>query len=361
MELKIYSPTADGFVKEISWNHEDIKKEVAEKVKMYTELVYTENQLKEMKADRAKLNKFVQALEAKRKEVKKQCLAPYENFEQQVKEIVAIVNEPISLIDSQIKAVDEQRKAEKLEEIKKAWEIIQKPDWLTFEQIFNSKWLNSTVALPKVHAELEERVKAINTDLATLSKLPEYGFEATEVYKTTLDIGKAIQEGHKLSEMAKRKAELEKQLAEAKETLEAAVEIQKNFGLDSLKIPDGTDSNTVPVVGVITVEESKELAEQVENLIEKQWISFKANLSPMDAAALREFFESRKIEFAPVTFDKEKATKIMCDILCYAYCDNCRNADDTDRCDFCHRKYQNWGLDEGTAEEIAVIIEKECL
>ena len=25
MELKIYSPTEDGFVKEITWNHEEIK------------------------------------------------------------------------------------------------------------------------------------------------------------------------------------------------------------------------------------------------------------------------------------------------------------------------------------------------
>ena len=31
MELKIYSPTEDGFIKAIEWNHEEIKNEVAEK------------------------------------------------------------------------------------------------------------------------------------------------------------------------------------------------------------------------------------------------------------------------------------------------------------------------------------------
>ena len=29
MELQIYSPTQDGFIKEITWNHDAIKKEVA--------------------------------------------------------------------------------------------------------------------------------------------------------------------------------------------------------------------------------------------------------------------------------------------------------------------------------------------
>lgn len=30
MELKIYSPTEEGFLKSIEWNHEEIKREVAD-------------------------------------------------------------------------------------------------------------------------------------------------------------------------------------------------------------------------------------------------------------------------------------------------------------------------------------------
>ena len=93
MELQIYSPTQDGFIKEITWNHEDIKREISERVKHYTNLLYTDEQIKLAKTDRANLRKFVDALETKRKEIKKQCLAPYEDFEKQMKEIVSIVNE----------------------------------------------------------------------------------------------------------------------------------------------------------------------------------------------------------------------------------------------------------------------------
>lgn len=98
MELKIYSPTEEGFLKSIEWNHEEIKREVAERVRYYKNLAYTDDQIADAKKDRATLNKFVQELEATRKAVKKQCLAPYEDFEKKIKEIVQIVNEPIQLI-----------------------------------------------------------------------------------------------------------------------------------------------------------------------------------------------------------------------------------------------------------------------
>ena len=116
MELKIYSPQERDFVQVITWNNEEIKAEVAEKVQHYKSLVYTETEIKAAKADRATLNKFVTALENKRKEVKKQCMAPYEQFEAQIKEIIAIVNEHIQLIDTQIKDFEEKKKAEKLAE-----------------------------------------------------------------------------------------------------------------------------------------------------------------------------------------------------------------------------------------------------
>ena len=85
MELKIYSPTEEGFLKSIEWNHEEIKREVAERVRYYKNLAYTDDQIADAKKDRATLNKFVQELEATRKAVKKQCLAPYEDFEKKIK------------------------------------------------------------------------------------------------------------------------------------------------------------------------------------------------------------------------------------------------------------------------------------
>ena len=115
MELKVKKIT---FPEAIEFNYDDLRQEIIEKVAMYKSLVYTDEQIKEAKSDRSKLNKFVKALSDERIRIKKKCLKPYEDFEKKINELTAIVNEPIALIDNQVKSYEEQRKAEKLEKIK---------------------------------------------------------------------------------------------------------------------------------------------------------------------------------------------------------------------------------------------------
>ena len=119
LELRIISPSEEGFVKAIVWNHEEIEKAVAEKMSYYKGLVYTDDQIIEAKKDRAALNKFIAALKAKDREIKKLCLQPYEEFHEKMLQIIAQVEEPATLIDNQVKEYEESQKATKLEEIKK--------------------------------------------------------------------------------------------------------------------------------------------------------------------------------------------------------------------------------------------------
>lgn len=285
MELKIYNPTEEGFVKAIEWNHEEIKKEVSEKVGYYASLVYTDEQIKDAKSDRATLNKFIDALETKRKEIKKMCLAPYENFEKQIKEIVAIVNEPILLIDKQVKEYEEKQKQDKLDAITGYFEETLHPAWLHFSQIMDNKWLNLSVSLKSVQKSIDEKIEQIATDLNTLSSLPEFSFEATEVYKSSLDINRAILEAKRMSDMAKAKAEHEakmRALEEEQARLKAEEELAK-----AMNPP---------------VEEEKTTSSNMETVQEpqKQWIKFQALLSTDDAIALKKFFDDRNIEFKAV-------------------------------------------------------------
>lgn len=110
MELKIISPQENGFVEEIKWNNEELKAEIAAKMKDYRGLVFTEESIADAKKDRANLNKLKSAFEDERKRVKKLCMEPYNKFEQQVKEVTALIEEPIRLIDSQIKEVEQRKK-----------------------------------------------------------------------------------------------------------------------------------------------------------------------------------------------------------------------------------------------------------
>ena len=210
MELRIMNPQENWLTEQILWNNEELKAAIAEKVKDYKTIVYTEDSLADMKKDRAGLNKLKNAFEEERKHVKKTCMDPYAKFEQQVKEITALIDEPIRLIDSQIKEIDERRKVAKKEEIKALFVSIGFQTFVSLDMIWDEKWLNATVTLSKIEEQMKSQMYQIGSDVLTINNLPEFSFEAMEVYKSTLDVNRAIQEGHRLADIQKRKLEAER-------------------------------------------------------------------------------------------------------------------------------------------------------
>lgn len=219
MELKIISPGENGFLKEIQWNQEEVKAWVAARVQDYKNIAYTEDQVKDMKKDRADLNKLRTAFESERKRLKKVCMEPYNLFEQQVKEAVALIDEPIQLIDSQLYELEERRKQQKKKDIEALFYTIGFQTFVTLDNIFDQKWLNASVSLGKIEEQMKSIMYKIGTDVATIGNLPEFSFEAMEVYKKTLDLNKAILEGQRLAEIQKRKQQYEeeqKRIAEEK-------------------------------------------------------------------------------------------------------------------------------------------------
>lgn len=219
MELKIISPGENGFLKEIQWNQEEVKAWVAARVQDYKNIAYTEDQVKDMKKDRADLNKLRTAFESERKRLKKVCMEPYNLFEQQAKEVVALIDEPIQLIDSQLYELEERRKQQKKKDIEVLFDTIGFQTFVTLDNIFDQKWLNASVSLGKIEEQMKSIMYKIGTDVATIGNLPEFSFEAMEVYKKTLDLNKAILEGQRLAEIQKRKQQYEeeqKRIAEEK-------------------------------------------------------------------------------------------------------------------------------------------------
>ena len=258
MELKLKEIT---FPEVIEFNYEELKQEITERVATYKNLVYTDDQIQDAKKDVATLRKFTKALSDERIRVKKDLLKPYEDFESKVKELTAIVDESIKNIDGQVKGYEDQKKAEKLEKVLVLYNGTDFPEWVQPNLVLDEKWLNASVSLASVQKELETKREQIETDLLTLQNLPDFSFEAIEVYKTSLDINQAIQEGKRLSEIQKMKAEQE-------------------------AIPQATAE---PQPAQIEVPETP-----------KNWVSFKAYIDVNDALALRKFFESRNIEYKAI-------------------------------------------------------------
>lgn len=268
----------------IDFNFEELKEEITNKSALYKNMVYTDETIKDAKSDRALLNKFKTALEDKRKEVKKQCLEPYNQFEKQIKELVAIIDEPVKLIGEQITEFEDREKAEKHEQITELFNKAGFQSFVTLEQIYDPKWLNKSVSLKSIEEELTNTVYRIGHDVTTINSLKEYSFEALEHYKKTLDLAGAIAEGQRLADIQKRKLEHE---AEVKAREELAKKQAEERAKAEARLPEETEE--------VAQEEPQSEAE-----IKRQWIKFVALLSKDDALALKEFCDSRGIEIKSV-------------------------------------------------------------
>lgn len=217
MEFKIINPTEDsGFLQSIEFNFDELKTELTKRLKKYEGLTYTEETLKEAKADKAGLNKFKEAIETRRKEVKKLCLKPYEDFEAKVKELVKLIDEPINAIDTQLKDFEDKRISAKLVDIVDMYNSIFEgwTEVIKLETIFNEKWKNSTYNIKNIQTELSTIFEKTKAELQTLNDMnlnSDIRVKVTDVYLSTLDFSKAIQEKNHLEESQKRLLEHEQE------------------------------------------------------------------------------------------------------------------------------------------------------
>jgi hypothetical protein len=220
MELQV-NPVS--IPEKITFNYEEIKQELAEKLKSYETAVYTADQMKQAKADKASLNKLRKALNDERIKREREYMRPFNEFKAQISELVTLIDKPVAMIDKQVKEYEEQKKLEKRKQIEEYFETeCDFPEWLKIDQIFNKSWLNSTCSMKTVEGDLKALQETICKELETLQALPAFGFEATEVYKNTLNMAAAINEGKRLADIQKRKEESERLREEAAAKAEAS-------------------------------------------------------------------------------------------------------------------------------------------
>ena len=292
LELKIISPSEEGFVKQIVWNADEIAEYVAGRVGYYKNLVYTDDQIVEAKKDRAELNKFISALKAKDREIKKLCLQPYEEFHQKMQQIIAQVEEPVNLIDKQVKDYEDQQKAAKMEEIRKLFAEKGFQPWVTLDRIMNPSWLNKSYSLKKVESDLSTIQHSIGEDILLINQMGEGQPAALREYQRSMDKTKAVEAGQRFIEAKyaeKRMAEtFDKQREEAARLKEA--EIDRDLGIMPAPAPEAPAPNKEP----------ERAEEQQVPVPETKKISFSVWVTREQLIALNKCLKDNGIKFEQI-------------------------------------------------------------
>lgn len=263
----------------IEFNYDELKNEIINLTGKYTGIAYTEEQIKEAKADKARLSKLKKAMNDERIRLERDYMAPFTEFKDQVNDLIKIVDGPIKEIDGQLKRYEEDRKARKEEEILAYIDSIGGvPGSIAPEKLFSSKWLNATYSMAAIKGEIDAAVDQIRENLDTLNGLEEFSINAILVYQDTLSLPAALAEVKRQKNIRTMNEEAERRRAEreAEKRIDTAAQIP------------------------VTPADPPETREPEPEEDPRQWVSFAAFLTIHQARMLRAFFETNGIEFKAI-------------------------------------------------------------
>lgn len=299
----------------IEFNYDEILAWVQERTEVYKNMIYDDTQISQAKNDRADLRRVAKALNDRRITLEREYTQPLAEFKEKINTLIKCINEPADLIDQRIKEFEKMKRDEKAEAIAEMFDGIEdKPDWVELGMIWDKKWLNTTKSMKSIREEITAALDGIKKDLATLAEIRDFGFEATEEYKRTLDINKALAEGMRLAEIQKRKeaeakarAEEEARRAEAERQakLDSILHNPTSQIINAAEAREEAERQGIAYMNPPELEPMHEITEPfpggpVERMEMPSWVRFEACMTTQQALALKSFFQANNIEFRQI-------------------------------------------------------------
>lgn len=273
----------------IKFNYEELKGGLTASLEKYQNLVYTSENIKEAKDDRATLNALKKSLNDEKIKIKKEFMVPYDDFESKIKELIELVDKPASEIDKQVKVFEEQEKAKKRETINTIYaeNIGAYAELISLEKLYDPRWENKTYKETDITKEIQDVVKKADSDLKVIMDLKsEFEFQIKDTYFKTLDLGQALVEKQRLE----KQKELQEQLATPKQIEVVVDNVAKTTIGD-----DSVDAMEYAVGGVIGVDTSNEESNQVEEKMVS--VAFRVECAESQLKALGEYMKANGIKY----------------------------------------------------------------
>jgi hypothetical protein len=153
---------------------------------------YNESNIDVAKKDKAMLNNASKVLTAKRIELEKEFLKPFDELKNTITETVKLIGECSGKIDTVVKTSEQKEKDAKRATIQKHWDS-KAFTLVTLDKVFDDKWLNKGSKEKDIFKEIDTKIAKINDDLVTLEAIGQDVELLKSIYLGDLDLNKAIQ------------------------------------------------------------------------------------------------------------------------------------------------------------------------
>lgn len=224
LTLRLNKPIEELIPAMIAFNNAELLAEVKDRLATYQGRIYDETSISAAKADRATLNKFMDALNSERLRIKKVYTAPLDKFTAEVNEVIDTVKVVMLEIDGQVKTYTEKQKAEKLVECKEYFASVLPAElagFIRYEKIHKDEWLNASKKMPAVKKDIDAIIEKIKAELVTIEALGNDTTELKAMYFEGLSLTDTI------TAYERRKAEKQR-IEQAKAEAERIAAEKKN-------------------------------------------------------------------------------------------------------------------------------------
>lgn len=261
-------------------NAAEVRRQLADALEKYRNLVVTEDTVDDAKSTLANLRKQMELIDSQRKDVKKNWDKPLKAFEFDVKKLVDEFTAVIEPIAAQVKSFEETERRNKENALRLVYETEIGEENLRYrpwESVFDPKWTNRTAKRDKIIDELVKIADRVKDEVRAIRMLgSEFEVALLDHYAENHDLTSAISYNERLK--------IQKQVNDAQSQAQALQEKSK-AEMRADVTPDHTKSAET------ILEPSTDEDEETVS------IAFRVECTKSQLQKLKEFLVENKIKY----------------------------------------------------------------
>lgn len=277
---------------QIEANFEETKAWLTENLEPLRTMAVTPESMSQCKQYRASIRKVSARIDESRKMAKAAALEAYSSFETKCKELTALCEEAANALDVQIKAMEEAAKQEKKNRLAEYFAKVvgDMAEWLTFDDLFNPKWLNATYAESTAWMDINAAIDRCRADLNAIRALhSEFETTLLDEYTRTRNISAVLVKNETLGRM--KAAEEERKRKEAEAAAKYAAAQQQSVPLKPECIGESDEYEVIDIVGTV----DPQRAQPVNDLVDEDGHEMPAAQEPEYKVDFRVFGTARQL------------------------------------------------------------------
>lgn len=312
VEFRITSDLQEIRKQAIEANFDETKAWLTENLEPLRTMAVTPESTAQAKQYRAAVRKIRDRIDESRKMAKAAALEAYSSFETKCKELTALCEEAANALDVQIKAMEDAAKQEKKNRLAEyfAQVVDDMAEWLTFDDLFNPRWLNATYGEATAQADICAAIDRCRADLNAIRALhSEFETALLDEYTRSRNISAVLVKNETLGRMKAAEEERKRKEAESAAKYAAAVEETKRAADEAMRAAEQKASKT----GRSVTETLDELSHPVNDMVDEdsqempaaaQEPEYKVDFRVFGTArqldGLKAYMQSNGIRFMPV-------------------------------------------------------------